>query len=156
MECVCAQTVPQFIFIWRRWRLSTLQLHRDKFTDRRGQHPPAGQSNSSHNLQTENCWLISHLHRLDWNFPTQMNAHVALVFKPQPHPTVLPSLWCSETPDMVQSNRCPQAALGTRGDTAEDCRLWHTHWTEMQKKKKSPICQLGSSFIPLANKVSIA
>ena len=49
---------------------------------------------------------------------------------PQPHPAVLPHLQCFETPDMAQSNGCPQEALGTGWDTAADCGLHLTHRTE--------------------------
>ena len=47
-----------------------------------------------------------------------------------------------EMPDMTKSGGCPQEALGTGWDTAADCRLRLTHWTEdlawsgTQKKKK--------------------
>ena len=61
---------------------------------------------------------------------------------PQPHPAVLPHLQHFETPDMAQSGGCPQEALGTGWNTAADCGLRLTHWTEdlvwpgIQKKKK--------------------
>ena len=62
---------------------------------------------------------------------------------PQPHPAVLSHLPPFETPDMAQSGGGPQEALGTSWDTAADCPLHLTHWTEdlawlgTQKKKKT-------------------
>ena len=60
-----------------------------------------------------------------------------------------------ETPDMAQSGRCLWEALGTSGDTATDCRLCLTHWTEniawprMQKKKEKKNLVFCHSYLYL-------
>ena len=96
--------------------------------DRRGQHPPAGQNSTSHNLYTENWTLSTPLpppQTENWtlstplpppqteHFPFRQMSMRHRSSNPQPHPTVLPHLGRFETPDMVQSGGCPQEALGT-------------------------------------------
>ena len=84
--------------------------------NRRGQQPPAGQSNSSHNLRlsTGHCQLLSHLHRLKISLSDECSMwHRSST--PQPHPAVLPHLQHPETPTMAQCSGCPQEALGICG-----------------------------------------
>ena len=50
--------------------------------DRRGQHPPAGQSSSSQSLGWELDTVHSSPTSTDWKFPTQTNVHAARVLKP--------------------------------------------------------------------------
>ena len=73
---------------------------------------------------------------------------------PQPHPAALPHLWRFETPDMAQSDGCPQEALGTGWDTAADCGLCLTHRTEdpawpgrQKKKKNKKTCPLLDTLV---------
>ena len=82
--------------------------------NRRGQHPPAGQSSSSHNLYTEN-WTLStpFTSPQTEHFPFRRMSMRHRSSNPQPHRAVLPHLRRFETPDMAQSGGCPQQALGT-------------------------------------------
>ena len=97
--------------------------------DRSGQHPPAGQSSSSHldlgaeedsihqldraaqvtifKLRTGHCPLLSHLHRLKISHSNEFPCGTV------PHPSAPLHLGQFETPDMAQSGGYPQEALGT-------------------------------------------
>ena len=59
--------------------------------DRRGHHPPAGQSSSSQSLDWELDNANSSPASTDWKFPIQTNAHAARVLKP-------PTTSCSPAP----------------------------------------------------------
>ena len=86
------------------------------------------------------CRLRDTATSIDWKSPTQMNAHVAQVFKSQPHPAVLPHLRHSDALDMSQSGGRPQETLGTGRDTVADCgfclirRTENLAWPRTQKK----------------------
>ena len=91
-------------------------------------------------LGTGHCQLLSHLHRLKISHSDECPCGTG----PQTLNHILHSCptFDDETPDMAQSGGGPQEALGTSWDTAADCGLGLTHWTEnlawpgMQKKKK--------------------
>ena len=91
-------------------------------------------------LRTGHWQLPSHLHRLKISHSDECPCGTGPQ-TPQPHPAVLPHLQCFETPGIAQSGGGLQEALGTGQDTAADCRLCLTHWTEdlarpgTQKKK---------------------
>ena len=81
---------------------------------RQRQHPPAGQSSSSHNLQTENWTLSTPLPAPQTeNFPFRRMSMWHRSSNSQPYPAVLLQLQQFETPDMAQSGGCPKEALGT-------------------------------------------
>ena len=81
--------------------------------DRRGQHPPAGQSSSSHNLWTEKWTLSTPLPPSQTEkFPFRRMSMRHGSSNLQPHPAVLPHCRRFETPDMAQSGGGPQEALG--------------------------------------------
>ena len=122
--------------------------------DRRGQHQPAGQSSSSHNLYTENWTQSTPLPPPQTkNIPFRWMSMQHRSSNSQPHPAVLPHLGRFETPNMAQSSGCPQEALGTGWDTVADCRLHLTHQTEdlvwpgMQQKKKKNLFDGSSTWI---------
>ena len=66
---------------------------RPRHWDREGQHPPAGQSSSSHNLYTENWTLSTPLPPPQTeNFPLRRMSMRHGSSNPQPHPAILPHL----------------------------------------------------------------
>ena len=111
--------------------------------DSRGQHPPAGQSSSSHNLYTENWTLSAPLPNPQTeHFPSRRISMRHGSSNPQPHPAALPRLRRQTWPSPVDAHKKlwgPVEAL-----RAVDCGLRLTHrtedlaWPGTQKKKKKP------------------
>ena len=79
--------------------------------DRGGQHPPAGQSSSSHNLSTENWTLSTPLPQTE-NFLLRRMSMRHGSSNPQPHPAILPHFQWLETPDMAQSGEAHRKLWG--------------------------------------------